>query len=169
MTDLVKRRGLIGLAVFLLSLTPALTPALTPVQAAADFCDPDRVELRGEWGQAAFQVELADEPSERQRGLMFRHEMPLSAGMLFAYEREQPAVFWMRNTYLPLDLIFTDSAGVVQHVHHNAVPLDETLIHGGEAIQYVLEVNAGVAARLRIDVGTQMRHPAITEALWPCE
>jgi uncharacterized membrane protein (UPF0127 family) len=159
-TDQKGRRGHIGLAAFLLAVVP---------QIAIAECQLDRVDLRGDWGQASFQVELADEPEERQRGLMFRREMAPRAGMLFAYGREQTVAFWMRNTYLPLDLIFTDGQGVVQRIHHDAVPLDETLIHGGNNIQYVLEVNAGMAARLRLDVGSELRHPAIKDAAWSCE
>jgi uncharacterized membrane protein (UPF0127 family) len=156
------RLSLTGLAVFFMSAAGS---------AGADTCLDTQVDLRGSWGQVRFQVELADEPEERQQGLMFRREMASTAGMLFAYDREQPVVFWMRNTYLPLDLIFADGAGVVQHVHADAVPLDETLIPGGEAIQYVLEINAGLAARYGISPGTELRHPAIAPdlAAWRCE
>jgi uncharacterized membrane protein (UPF0127 family) len=90
--------------------------------------------------------------------------------MLFVYDAPQPVSFWMRNTLIPLDMIFADARGVVQRVHRGAVPLDETPIPGGDAIQYVLEVNAGVAERFGIEAGSEMRHPAIGPgAAWPCE
>ena len=137
--------------------------------ALAD-CAIDRVDLRGDWGQARFTVEVADDAEERSLGLMHRETMPRSAGMLFAYETPQYVAFWMRNTLIPLDMIFMDQAGVVQRVHENAIPLDETSIEGGEGIQYVLEINGGLAGRLGIAPGTVLRSPVIgADAAWPCE
>ncbi|MEM7720561.1 MAG: DUF192 domain-containing protein [Pseudomonadota bacterium] len=132
-------------------------------------CDEGRVDLRGEWGQARFSVEVADTPSERSLGLMHRETMPRSAGMLFVYDRPQFVSFWMRNTLIPLDMIFMDETGTVQHVHENAIPLDETAIPGGQNIQYVLEINGGLSGRLGITVGSELRHPAFGEnAAWTC-
>ena len=133
-------------------------------------CDNNRVDLRGDTGSARFTVELADDPKERSRGLMHRASMPLSSGMLFAYERPQRAVFWMKNTLIPLDMIFLDQSGVVTHVHENAIPHDETGIDGGEGVQYVLEINGGLARQLGIAVGSELRHPVLdpTVAVWPC-
>ncbi len=133
-------------------------------------CDPGRVDLRGDWGQARFTVEVADTPAERSLGLMHRESMPRSSGMLFVYERPQLVSFWMRNTLIPLDMIFMDETGTVRRVHENAVPLDETGIPGGPDIQFVLEINGGLAGRLGIDEGSVLRHPAIGEdAAWACE
>ena len=138
--------------------------------AAFAACAPDRVDLRGDWGQARFTVEVADDPAERSKGLMFRENLPLSTGMLFVYERPQFVAFWMKNTPIPLDMIFADARGQVMHVHQNAVPFDETSIEGGEGIQYVLEINGGLAERLGIVQGSEMRHPQIgPEAFWPCD
>ena len=133
-------------------------------------CDLERVDLRSELGQARFSVEVADTPRERSLGLMHRETMPRSAGMLFVYEKPQPVSFWMRNTLIPPDMIFMDKRGVVQRVHENAVPLDETGIDGGDGIQFVLEINGGLAGRLGIVDGAELRHPAIgADAAWPCE
>ncbi|QMU57368.1 MAG: DUF192 domain-containing protein [Boseongicola sp.] len=133
-------------------------------------CQPDRVDLRGDFGRARFTVELADEPSERSQGLMHRESMATGAGMLFAYEHPQSVAFWMRNTLIPLDMIFADSVGVVMRVHENAIPLDETAIEGGQNIQFVLEINGGLADRMGISVGSQLRHPVIgANAAWPCD
>jgi len=133
-------------------------------------CDPGRVDLRGDWGQARFSVDVADTPPLRSLGLMHREQMPSSAGMLFVYERPQRVSFWMRNTLIPLDMIFMDVTGTVQRIHENAIPLDETSIFGGDDIQYVLEINAGLSDRLGIEIGSQLRHPALGEAAaWPCE
>ena len=133
-------------------------------------CAIDRVDLRGDWGKARFSVEVADDPSERSQGLMHRESMPRSAGMLFVYDRPQRVALWMRTTLIPLDMIFLDETGTVARVHENAIPLDETAIPGGDSIQYVLEVNAGLSALFGIEEGTELRHPSIGEnAAWSCE
>jgi len=139
-------------------------------QAQAASCRDDTVQLRGDWGQARFRVELANTPDTRSRGLMFRESMPTGAGMLFIYDSPQRATFWMRNTLIPLDMIFTDDTGTVQHVHHEAVPGDETTIDGGMGVLTVLEINGGIARAMGIVPGSQMRHPAFdaASAAWPC-
>lgn len=151
--------------IFVLLCSSLAAPGL----AAAE-CSEDMVDLRGDWGQARFTVELADDPAERAVGLMNREAMPRNAGMLFVYERPQRATFWMRNTLISLDMIFVDQAGVVQHVHERAIPLDETTIDGGEGIFAVLEVNGGIAELYGIGVGSELRHPAfdVSQAVWPC-
>lgn len=133
-------------------------------------CKEDLIFLRGDWGNAQFAVDVADTPDQRSRGLMFVDDMPTMTGMLFVYEREQTVSFWMKNTLIPLDMVFADGAGVVQRVHENAVPGDLTGIPGGANIQFVLEINGGMADRLGIGVGSEMRHPAIPDevAVWSC-
>lgn len=149
-----------------------LTAASLFVQplAAQQMCRDDSVMLRGDWGQARFTVELANTPQTRSQGLMFRESMPKSAGMLFIYDSPQRATFWMRNTLIPLDMIFTDDTGLVRHVHHNAIPGDETTIDGGDGILTVLEINGGLARAMGIVEGSEMRHPAFAQdsAAWPC-
>lgn len=133
-------------------------------------CSDNRVDLRGDWGAARFTVELADDAKERSLGLMHRDDLSMGAGMLFAYEKPQPVSFWMRNTLIPLDMIFMDATGRVTRIHENAVPLDETGIPGGDAVQFVLEINGGLARRLGIEEGSELRHPIIgSKAAWPCE
>lgn len=141
-----------------------------PVAATAGTCRDDTVYLKGGWGEARFSVEIADEPQERAVGLMNRTSMPLSSGMLFVYERPQTLSFWMRNTLIPLDIIFADQNGVVRHVHSNAVPLDETPIVGGDDLTHVLEINGGLSEQMGIVEGTHLKHPSFlqTEAAWPC-
>ncbi len=138
---------------------------------AAAACAPDRVELRGDWGAAAFGVDVADDAAERARGLMYVEKMAATRGMLFVYDRPQPTSFWMKNTLIPLDMIFVDETGTVRDVHAEALPLDETPIYGGDNVLAVLEVNGGMAARLGIAPGTELRHPDLPqdEAAWPCQ
>ncbi|MEL6103701.1 MAG: DUF192 domain-containing protein, partial [Pseudomonadota bacterium] len=129
-----------------------------------------QVFVRGSFGEVRFNVEIADDPQERSQGLMFRETLPRSSGMLFIYDRPQRLSFWMRNTLIPLDIIFVDPTGVVRHIHHEAVPLDETPITGGDGLIAVLEINGGLARALGIDVGDELRHPAFADgpAAWAC-
>jgi len=138
--------------------------------AAQVACRDDRVTVFGDWGQAGFAIDLADDPQERAQGLMFVEEMGRLEGMLFVYDGPQRATFWMRNTLIPLDMVFAAPDGTVTAVHENAVPLDETTINGGEGVQYVLEINGGMAGRLGIEPGDVLRHPSIgPDAAMPCE
>jgi len=135
-------------------------------------CRADQVEVRlPSGGMARFAVEVADDGPERAQGLMFRERMAKSAGMLFVYKRPQRASFWMKNTLIPLDMIFADPQGRVLAVHANAVPGDKTKIDGGTGVKLVLEINGGLARRLGIGPGAELRHPAIAQAdaAWPCE
>jgi uncharacterized membrane protein (UPF0127 family) len=137
--------------------------------AAPGTCSPARVDLRWPGGGQSFAVEVADTPAERALGLMHRESLPPDQGMLFVYETPRRAQFWMENTLVPLDMIFLDAQGRVTSVHPDAVPLDRTAIDGGEGVQFVLEINAGLAARLGIAPGAELRHPALGPgALWPC-
>ena len=150
------------------ALIAALSLAAVSAEAA---CRTDRVELRGAFGTAAFTVDVADEPAERSQGLMHVPAMPASKGMLFLYEAPQRATFWMKNTLIPLDMVFVGTDGVVTHVHENAIPLDETTIDGGSGVIAVLEINGGLAGQIGIAPGTELRHPGLdqAEAAWPCE
>lgn len=132
-------------------------------------CRADRVTLRGDFGQVQFTVEIADDEAERAQGLMNREKLATSSGMLFLYDRPQRLSFWMRNTLIELDMIFIDDRGVVQHVHERAQPLDETPITGPGGMIAVLEINGGLAGRLGIGPGSELRHPFFGEAgAWPC-
>lgn len=147
----------------------AMLMVVTAGSALAD-CSESQIDLRGDWGQARFTVEVADDAQERSVGLMDRPSMATGAGMLFVYERPQRVSFWMRNTLIPLDMIFIGETGVVSHIHSNAVPLDETSIPGGDQVQFVLEINGGLSDRLGISIGSEVRHPAIgPNAEWSCK
>ncbi|HHB80688.1 MAG TPA: DUF192 domain-containing protein [Aliiroseovarius sp.] len=152
-------------SLFFAGLFSAVLPAY------ADTCSQDALFLRGPWGQARFGVEIADTPAEQARGLMFRESLGASKGMLFVYDRPGAPAFWMKNTLIPLDMLFITPEGVVQYVHANAIPGDLTPISGGPGVQYVLEIKGGMAARLGIAPGSELHHPAIAADLarWPCE
>nr|WP_029371362.1 DUF192 domain-containing protein [Paracoccus sp. TRP] len=147
----------------------------SPVLAAS--CNPDRALFQGQDGVVEVSVEIADTPETRAQGLMFRRELQRGKGMLFIYETPQPVSFWMRNTLIPLDMIFIDARGKVRHVHTMARPLDETSIPGaapGDVAPerlMVLEVPGGDAARLGIRPGMALSHPRLPQeaALSPCD
>ncbi len=137
--------------------------------ASAQVCARNKAYLRGDWGRAAFDVEIAADSDSRARGLMFRRSLADFAGMLFIFERPQRAQFWMKNTLIPLDLLFLDSRGVVRRIKENATPQSLALIDGGPGVLAVLEVKGGTVARLGVSVGSQMRNPAFGgDAAWPC-
>lgn len=144
------------------------TAALSGGQAIAE-CVDTIATVRGDFGQANFTIELADEPEERAQGLMFVESMPTLSGMLFVYEQPQRATFWMRNTLIPLDMLFADATGVITRIHPDAIPGDETTIDGGDGVSAVLEINGGLAARLGIAEGDTIQHPTFgVDAADPC-
>ncbi|MBK5945005.1 hypothetical protein CCR83_00725 [Rhodobacter veldkampii DSM 11550] len=138
--------------------------------AGAGECQDDLALIRAGERQVRLAVEVADDPAERAQGLMGRESLPKGAGMLFIYDRAQPVAFWMKNTPLPLDMIFFDAAGRVVRVHENARPFDETPILGGDAVLMVLEINGGMARRLGIGPGAELAHPQLSQdgAAFPC-
>lgn len=165
-----SRKGLMrALAMLAVAIVPG-TGILASGAMAAE-CRPDTVDLRWPGGKARFTVEVADTPETQQLGLMYRAQMPRSAGMLFVFEQPKRASFWMRNTLIPLDMLFADSTGRVTRIHENAVPHDETAIDGGQSVKLVLEINGGLSTLLRLPEGAEMRHPAIAQdtAAWPCD
>lgn len=138
--------------------------------SATEACRQDLVHIRTGSSELRFTIELAATPEERSRGLMYRESLPRQAGMLFVFEHPQRVAFWMKNTLIPLDMIFVDSVGTVTRVHSNAVPHDETAIPGGDGVFAVLEINGGLAERYGIVAGSEMRHPVFSQglAVWPC-
>ena len=139
-------------------------------ESAQAACRADRVTLKNDKSQVGFDVELAISPQNRARGLMFRESLPQRSGMVFVFDPPQPVAFWMKNTLIPLDIIFLDQTGTVIRVHENAIPGDLTPIEGGGAVFAVLEINAGLAERYLITEGTMMRHEIFSQdtAIWPC-
>ena len=111
-------------------------------------------------GSATFQVEIAQTTHERARGLMFRRELPPDRGMLFV-QPPGPAVFWMKNTYIPLDLLYFDTAGRLTQIVTEAPPCKtpDCPIYPSDTanVRYILEINAGAAARRGIRVGDPLQ------------
>jgi uncharacterized membrane protein (UPF0127 family) len=102
-------------------------------------------------------VEVARTEAEQARGLMFRRELAEDAGMLFVFGESERRAFWMKNTLIPLDMIFVDEAGVVAGIVRDAEPLSLGLRDPGVASRYVLEVRGGWAARHGVAPGARLR------------
>jgi uncharacterized membrane protein (UPF0127 family) len=112
-------------------------------------------------GDVRFDVEIADETSERSRGLMHRTDLPAGRGMLFVNEAERAISMWMANTPSPLDMLFIDEDGKVVGIAENTIPFSPAIISAPEPAQYVLELNAGIADKHGIEVGDIVRHRTI--------
>lgn len=134
--------------------------ALGTGPAAAE-CRESELLVTGAFGATRFTVEIARTPEEQARGLMFREEMAADAGMLFVYDTPRTVSFWMRNTLIPLDMIFIGPDGAVRHVHAEAIPGDETPIPSRGPVIGVLEINGGLAEEIGIAPGAQVRHPLL--------
>ncbi|MFC3616605.1 DUF192 domain-containing protein [Lutimaribacter marinistellae] len=150
-------------------LSIALVLLFTAGVAQAE-CSPETVTIRDGETVLNFTVDVADTPRERSRGLMFVEDLPRQSGMLFVFDRPRAVTFWMKNTLIPLDMLFVDRTGVVRHIHHEAIPHDETQIEGGDSVFAVLEINGGLARRYSLTVGAELRHPVFSDgpAAWPC-
>jgi uncharacterized membrane protein (UPF0127 family) len=115
-------------------------------------------------GPHRFNVELAETPAQMTQGLMFRTSLPPDAGMLFDYQRPTPATMWMRNTLIPLDMLFVDAQGRIVNIHERAVPQSLDVIAATAPVRAVIELNGGTASRLGIEPGNQVVHPIFGNA-----
>ncbi len=112
----------------------------------------------------AFTVELADTQPERDIGLMHRDHLDADKGMLFVFERTQIERFWMRNTFIPLDMIFIRANGTIADIAENTTPHSEAPVGPNDLVRAVLEVPAGTAKRLGIKNGDVVLHAALGNA-----
>ncbi len=144
---------------FMKSLLAALLLVLTLPLAACS--DEGRLTIESRNGQHNFAVEIVDTPETRARGLMYREELAPDAGMLFDFRESRPVSFWMRNTLIPLDMIFITEEGLIANVHAQARPHDPTSIPSDGPVMFVLEIPGGRAAELGIAAGDRVMHPRI--------
>lgn len=111
--------------------------------------------------KSQFTVELALTPAQKSQGLMHRRTMAPDHGMLFDFQESRLVTMWMRNTYLPLDMLFIAYDGKITHIHENAVPLDESVISSRGHVRFVLELIGGSARHLKIKIGDRVNSPQI--------
>ncbi len=156
----MDRRGFLraGLGLTALAASPG---ALAPGEARAQrgLLRFSRAPLAIESGRAVhrFTVELALTERQQSQGLMFRRRMARDAGMLFVYRTPRVITMWMRNTYIPLDMIFIAADGTIDRIVERTIPLSAETISSGRRVIGVLELNAGVAARLGLSRGDRVR------------
>jgi uncharacterized protein len=150
----MRRRSLLFLSALCFLLLPLLGPA---GRLAAVELQP--LEIASKSGVHMFVVEMANTPEEQAKGLMFRRSLPEGQGMLFDFHEEQPTSFWMKNTYIPLDMIFIRADGRILRIAENTVPLSEALVPSGGPVRAVLEVIGGTARKLGIAAGDRVAHP----------
>lgn len=125
----------------------------------------DRLSIATEQGRQDFVVELAVTGPQMQKGLMHRESMPSNAGMLFYFGAEAERGFYMKNTLIPLDMIFIRKDGRIHSIHENAIPHDETTIFSKGPVAAVLEINGGQSRKSGIRAGQTVHHQFFGNAL----
>lgn len=113
-------------------------------------------------GTYRFSIELADDEAERAKGLMFRQHLAPDAGMLFDFGEERPVAFWMRNTFISLDMIFIAADGTVKTIHEKAIPQDPTSIPSGVPVRFVLEIPGGRSREIGLQPGDRLSHSLVS-------
>lgn len=147
------------------SASSSSTPSNTTPVARSDEAQPDGT-VRMQMGRETFTLEVAASGKARQIGLMHRRSMPQDRGMIFSFPQAQPLGFWMKNTYLPLDIVFLDENGKVVSIKQMK-PLDETRVESDAPAKYAVELNQGAAKRAGIKVGDVLTIPAAArDATW---
>ncbi|MBM4279703.1 MAG: DUF192 domain-containing protein [Deltaproteobacteria bacterium] len=124
------------------------------------------VIVEGAGGPQRFRAQLAVTPEAREKGLMFVEHLDDDAGMIFFFERQQQLSFWMKNTYIPLDMLFIDEDLVVKGIVENAEPLTTTSRRIEGPTRFVLELRGGTARRLGLAAGDRVRFEGVPAALW---
>ena len=129
------------------------------LSAPARAADRNTVEIVSKNGVHVFSVELALTDDQRATGLMNRKELPEGRGMLFDFGRDQEIAMWMKNTYIPLDMIFITRDGRIHRIAENTEPLSERIIPSGGPVRGVLEVIGGTARKFGLAPGDRVAHP----------
>ena len=129
---------------------------------AAHAASVETLEIATKGGVRVFEVEMAVTPQEQEQGLMYRRQLADGKGMLFDMGQERPATFWMKNTYVSLDMIFIRADGTIASIAERTTPLSEARINSGAPVRGVLEVVAGTAKRYGIAPGDRVGHRIFT-------
>ncbi|WFU03322.1 DUF192 domain-containing protein [Rhizobium sp. CB3171] len=168
MTTRVMFSAVLKSAIVALFLVGASAPAFA-AQAASEKSmafDSEPLSIKTTKGVThKFTVELALTEPQLEFGLMYRKSIPDDHGMLFDFGAPRPVMMWMKNTVLPLDMLFLDRSGVVTHIQENAVPYSETIISSGGSVLYVIELNGGIARKLGLAVGDKVTSATISAKL----
>ena len=150
-----KIAALLCLGLAACSPQPAVTTGTMPdLDGSFRFAELEIINDAGE--SLRFDVYLAENPEQQRQGLMFVRSMPDTTGMLFIYEDDDIHAMWMKNTFIPLDMIFARSDGSVSSVISNTTPRTLNSNRSTEPVRYVLELNAGIARRMGIGQGSRL-------------
>ena len=142
-----------------LLVVPALVLPVAAAISRLGAAELQTLQIVSRTGVHAFAVDMAVTPEEISRGLMFRRELPEGHGMLFDLKREREIAFWMKNTYISLDMIFICGDGRILRIAENTQPLSERLVPSGGRVRAVLEVIAGTAKKRGLAPGDRVAHP----------
>lgn len=149
----------------LASLLALVTLAACAAEPAASFnpsqlrdFQRDTLTIERRDGRDQFTIWLAATPAQQEQGLMWIRQLPRDHGMLFVLGAPRPMNMWMKNTYVPLDMLFFDDAGRITRIEHDATPLSERIIESGGDVAGVLEIAGGEARRRGINTGDRILH-----------
>jgi uncharacterized protein len=159
LAGLAVSRGRFGERVSDVALVPVLLAACFAMASWVCAAELQNLEIVSQGGVHVFSVELATTDEERERGLMFRKELPDGRGMLFDFETERSVAMWMKNTLIPLDMIFIRADGRIANIAESTEPMSTRIIPSRGGVRAVLEVAGGTAKRLGIQVGDRVAHP----------
>jgi len=156
------RRALLLIAAAF-AIAGALPPAAPGPALAQQAMAQEPLVIRTAGGaEHPFMVEIARTRAEQERGLMFRDSLADDRGMLFDWGGMAPAAMWMKNTLIPLDMLFIDADGLILEIFADTVPRSLDVITAGVPVRAVLELNGGTAKRLGLKPGDRVRHPIFT-------
>lgn len=163
--ELIGRRLGVALALTLLAAAPTMAqiPRQDPktCKGQPEIKPLEPLQVRSDRGMSSFRVEVADSEMEREYGLMCRRSLAPDRGMLFLFSRSEPQMFWMRNTLIPLDIVYIGENGRVVSISRNVQPLDESGAPSAGPAKFVLELAAGRAAQIGLLPGDRVLHRAL--------
>jgi len=161
--DLLRRLGLALVAAIALAGSSAVLAQNGPLEDLAAFPRGKLEISEGKKVKYTFDVWLANNPSRQQQGLMFVRALPDMRGMLFVHESPKQLSMWMKNTYIPLDMVFIDEHGRIQQIVERTTPHSLDTIRSTDPALAVLEIAGGEARRLGLHPGQRVAHPALTQ------
>ena len=157
------KRSLLGMAVVLL-LALGVVRAEPQIEPLSAFPQSLLAIRTGSGAVINFKIWTADTPARDEQGLMFQRSMDMHAGMLFVFPKNERISMWMKNTYIPLDMLFMNQHGVVEYIAANTTPFSEAIISPPMPEFAVLELNGGACAQLGVKVGDTVLHPSFKSA-----
>jgi uncharacterized membrane protein (UPF0127 family) len=160
-TDILRRRAALLCCALVVACIPTVRAQMGPIEDLDAFPSGNLEITDGKKFKHVFRVWLADTPQRQSQGLMFVRSLPADRGMLFVHEQPRPMSMWMKNTYIPLDMVFIDAQGRIQQIVEQTTPHSLALISSAQPALAVLEIAGGEAHRLGLHAGLRVVHPAL--------